>query len=88
MGFGDICPSEISDVGRLFIVILAFSGTGIFCGPIMDLTSSWKDNIPIGGNIALLTFVVSSAVMVFSYLLEEMSHSEAAYFSIVTGKQK
>jgi len=64
-------------------VALAFSGLGMFCGPIMDLTSSWHETI--GGKVALLSVTMLSAVFVFCYLLEEMSESEAAYFSIITG---
>ena len=58
----------------------------MFCGPLMDIASSWKDSVPIGGTVALLTSTIATAVFVFSYLLEEMSESEAAYFSIITGE--
>ena len=85
-GYGDICPGDISGPGRTFIVFLAFSGLGFFCGPIMDLTSSWKEHVPVSGAIALASLTMITAVFVFSYLLEEMSESEAAYFSIITGK--
>lgn len=87
VGYGDICPGDISGPGRTFIVLLAFSGLGMFCGPIMDLASSWKDNIPFGGTVALLSSTMVTAVFIFSYLLQEMSESEAAYFSIITGME-
>lgn len=41
--------------------------------------------LPLGGTVALLLSTISAAVFVFSYLLEEMSEAEAAYFSIITG---
>jgi hypothetical protein len=65
-------------------VALAFSGLGMFCGPIMDLAASWKNKLE--GRVALLGTLVATAVFVFAFLLEEMSQAEAAYFSIITGK--
>ncbi|CAB9510961.1 Ion channel [Seminavis robusta] len=85
VGFGDICPGDISGAGRTFIVILSFSGLGMFCGPIMDLAASWKHNLPMEGAVVLLSSTVATGIFLFSYLLEEMSESEAAYFSIITG---
>lgn len=84
VGYGDICPGRIDHVGRTFIVFLSLSGLGFFCGPIMGMASAWKDMFP-GGTVALLTTTIATAVFVFSYWLEEMSESEAAYFSIITG---
>lgn len=83
IGFGDICPGNITGTGRTFLVVLAFMGLGMFCGPIMDLTASWKDTMV--DKISLIIFTVAGSVFVFTYLLEEMSESEAAYFSIITG---
>ena len=83
--YSDVCPGDISTHGKAFIVALSFSGLGMFCGPLMDLASSWKYMLPIGGTIALLSSTVAVAVFVFSYMLEEMTETEAAYFSIITG---
>jgi hypothetical protein len=58
----------------------------MFCGPMMDIAASWKDSVPLGGTVALLTSMIATAVFIFSYLLEEMSESEAIYFSIITGE--
>ena len=82
----DICPGDISGYGKAFIVALSFSGLGMFCGPLMNLaSSSWKRILPVGGTVALLSSTIAVAIFIFSYLLEEMSESEAAYFSIITG---
>lgn len=49
----------------------------------MDLAASWKDTL--ADKMGLLLFCVLTCIFVFSYMLEEMSESEAAYFSIITG---
>ena len=56
VGFGDICPGDIDGIGRAFIVLLSFSGLGLFCGPIMDLAASWKDTL--ADKMGLLLFCV------------------------------
>jgi Ion channel len=86
VGFGDICPGEIAGLGRAFIVLLALSGLGLFCGPILDLASSWKHTVPMGGRMALLSSTIATSIFLFSYVLQEMTESEAAYFSIIIGE--
>jgi len=51
----------------------------------MDLAATWKDQLPVGGTMTILMITIATSVFLFSYLLEEMSGSEAAYFSIITG---
>lgn len=85
VGFGDICPSDnLSTVGRAFIVTMAFCGLGMFCGPVMELTSSWSTTVP-GGMLALTTLTIALGVAIFTYILEEMSELDAAYMSFITG---
>lgn len=55
----------------------------MFCGPVMNLASSWKEYIP-GGIASLASFTLFLGVMLFTYL-EEMSQSEAVYFAVITG---
>mmetsp|Transcript_12038 Transcript_12038/g.20418 ORF Transcript_12038/g.20418 Transcript_12038/m.20418 type:complete len:208 (-) Transcript_12038:261-884(-) len=84
VGFGDICPSErIEFPGRFFIIVISFCGMGMFCGPVMNLASSWRDMIP-GGIASLASFTLFLGVVIFTYL-EGMSQSEAVYFSVITG---
>mmetsp|Transcript_27431 Transcript_27431/g.54889 ORF Transcript_27431/g.54889 Transcript_27431/m.54889 type:complete len:207 (+) Transcript_27431:223-843(+) len=84
VGYGDICPSDkMSHAGRIFIIALSFCGLGMFCGPIMDLSSSWKERIP-GGIIGPGTFALASGIVLFTYF-EGMSIIDAAYFTIITG---
>ena len=85
VGYGDICPGNISWLGRTFIVFLSFLGLGMFCGPIMDLAASWKDRLPLGGTMVLFSSTVTTGVLLFCYLLGEMTETEAVYFSIITG---
>ena len=84
VGFGDICPSHsLSTVGRAFIVIMGFCGLGIFCGPEMELASSWSATVP-GGIPALTSLTIAVGVAIFTFV-EKMSESEAAYMSFITG---
>lgn len=84
VGYGDICPSDkLSTIGRMFIVTLSFCGMGMFCGPIMDFSSSWKRRIP-GGVLGPGIASLGLGVLLFTQL-EEMSALNAAYLSIITG---
>mmetsp|Transcript_29207 Transcript_29207/g.42373 ORF Transcript_29207/g.42373 Transcript_29207/m.42373 type:complete len:200 (-) Transcript_29207:415-1014(-) len=84
VGFGDICPSDkITNVGRAFIVLLSFSGLGMFCGPVMDYSATWTKNVP-GGALGALTATIGLGVALFT-VLEGMTELEAAYFTVITG---
>ena len=61
VGYGDICPGDIDEKGKVFLVLLSFAGLGFFCGPVMDFAASWKDSVPVR---ALLS--VSSCACSFS----------------------
>lgn len=56
----------------------------MFCGPFMELTSSWKDQVP-GGITTLATLVLGMGATIFT-MLEGLPQSEAIYASVVTGK--
>jgi hypothetical protein len=56
----------------------------MFCGPFMELTSSWKDTVP-GGAATLAGLALGMGVTIFT-MLEGFPQSEAVYASIVTGK--
>lgn len=55
----------------------------MFCGPIMDLSSSWKQRIP-GGVIGPGLFALGLGIIIFTQF-EEMSKIDAAYFTVITG---
>lgn len=84
IGYGDICPGDLTVYGKIFLVAFILSGLGVFCGPVMDVTSSWKRQIP-GGFTAVATVVLGLGVTIFTSI-EGVSHSDALYASIITGK--
>jgi len=86
VGYGDICPGELTFIGKVFIVLFALGGIGIFVGPIMDLASSWRLYVP-GGLLTLLSLTVGIGVAIFT-MIEGIPQSEAIYASIITGKSK
>jgi Ion channel len=65
------------------LVAFILCGLGIFCGPVMDVTSSWKSQVP-GGFTAVATLVLGLGVTIFTSI-EGVSHSDALYASIITG---
>jgi|TARA_B110000208_G_scaffold186703_2_gene243624 hypothetical protein len=83
VGYGDICPSNPNDIGKLFLVVLSFLGLGFFCGPIMDFAASWRHSIP-GGNVVTFAATLGLGVALFTQL-EGMTPKDAAYYSVVTG---
>lgn len=80
---GDICPGNLDPLGKLFIVLFALSGLGFFCGPLLEVASSWTKHVP-GGLATLASLTLGIGVAVFSNI-EGVSHSEALYASIITG---
>ena len=84
VGFGDICPGDdINLLGRIFLVLFSLCGLGIFCGPVMNLASSWRNHIP-GGMAPLATCTLGMGVFIFG-TLEGMDHTNAIYASVITG---
>eukprot|EP00804_Cyclotella_cryptica_P020867 CCRYP_011457-RB/>CCRYP_011457-RB protein AED:0.27 eAED:0.27 QI:51/0/0.5/1/0/0.5/2/0/159 len=84
VGYGDICPSDkLSHLGQIFIISLSFCGLGMFCGPIMDFSSSWKTRIP-GGVIGPGLCALGVGILLFTQI-EEMSVANAAYLAVITG---
>jgi hypothetical protein len=84
IGFGDICPSDKTTItGKAFIVFLAIAGLGMFTGPVMDLTSSWKNQVP-GGFVGVIIVTLGLGISIFT-TLEGMTEVEALYFTIVAG---
>jgi hypothetical protein len=68
----------------LFIVLFVFSGLGFFCGPLLELTSSWINYVP-GGMVTLVSLTIGAGVSLFSNL-EGLPQSDAIYASFVVGK--
>lgn len=83
VGYGDICPSEPGIEGKLFLIVLSFTGLGFFCGPIMDLASSWSNNVP-GGKLGVVLATVGLGVAMFTKI-EGWEPLDAAYYSTITG---
>jgi voltage-gated potassium channel len=83
VGYGDICPTKQAPlVGKIFIVVISFLGLGVFCGPLLAVTSSWRHTIP-GGLCAVALWTLGVGVLVFSY--EGISTTDALYASVITG---
>ena len=84
--FGDICPGETDVVGRIFLTILPLFGLGFFCGPIMDLASSWQNMVP-GGALSVGTLTLMMGVSMLT-TVEELSYSEAVHLCVITGESE
>mmetsp|Transcript_23343 Transcript_23343/g.57442 ORF Transcript_23343/g.57442 Transcript_23343/m.57442 type:complete len:174 (-) Transcript_23343:273-794(-) len=86
VGFGDICPGEMDIVGRIFLTILPLFGLGFFCGPIMDLASSWQTMVPGGAfSVGSLTLMMGVTMLT---TVEELSYSEAVHLCVITGESE
>lgn len=90
VGYGDICPAKQSVEIKIFIVCLALSGLGLFCGPFLDMMAGWKDLLykdDIGRVrcvMAVLLAVITVGTALFTGL-EGWELPEALYFSVITG---
>ena len=82
---GDICPGDLEPVSKVFLIVFAFSSLGFFCGPILELASSWKHHVPSGGFAMLASLAVGLGVTLFT-TFEGASQSEAVYASIIAGE--
>ncbi|CAJ1966456.1 unnamed protein product [Cylindrotheca closterium] len=83
VGFGDICPGETDVVGRIFLTMLPLFGLGFFCGPIMELASSWQNMVP-GGALSVGTLMLVMGVSMLT-TIEGLSYSEAVHLCVITG---
>jgi hypothetical protein len=61
-------------------------GLGFFCGPLLALASSWKQQVP-GGITAVGSVTLGLGVLIFT-MIEGMSPSDAVHLSIITGMSK
>lgn len=68
----------------MFLIFYAFCCLGAFCGPVMDLASTWQRQMP-GGFATLASMVLALGASIFTSL-EGLSQSEAIYASVVTGE--
>lgn len=81
---GDICPDKkLATVSKLFIVLLVLAGLGFFCGPMLEMTSSWTTYVP-GGLFTLASISIGVGVTLFSNL-EGIPNSDAIYASFIVG---
>lgn len=67
-------------------MVLPLLGLGFFCGPLLELSSSWKHQVP-GGLITLMTVTIALGVLVFTFL-EAFSYTDAIELCVITGKQQ
>mmetsp|Transcript_23344 Transcript_23344/g.57444 ORF Transcript_23344/g.57444 Transcript_23344/m.57444 type:complete len:110 (-) Transcript_23344:273-602(-) len=73
-------------VGRIFLTILPLFGLGFFCGPIMDLASSWQTMVPGGAfSVGSLTLMMGVTMLT---TVEELSYSEAVHLCVITGESE
>jgi Ion channel len=83
VGYGDVCPGDLTLYGRVFLVAYGLFGLGMFGGPVMALASSWTLYVP-GGLATVGTTALGMGVVTFMWL-ENLSQSEAIYASFITG---
>jgi hypothetical protein len=84
IGYGDICPSSKASIGgKFFILAISMLGLGVFCGPLLSVTSAWRHQVP-GGIITLSAFTLAMGTSIFS-MVEGVDTLEAVYASIITG---
>lgn len=84
VGYGDICPTKHAPLeGKLFLVVISFLGLGVFCGPLLAVTSSWRHDVP-GGLLAVALWTLGMGVMIFTRF-EGSSTADAVYASVMTG---
>lgn len=85
---GDICPGDLEPISKLFLIVFAFSSLGFFCGPILELASSWRHHVPSGGFVMLASLAVGLGVTLFTTLEASLSQSDAVYASIIAGESR
>ncbi|EEC50899.1 predicted protein [Phaeodactylum tricornutum CCAP 1055/1] len=83
VGYGDICPGDLTLLGQVFLVCYGLFGLGMFGGPVMTLASSWTKHVP-GGLPTVGTVAMSVGVGIFMQL-EGLNEAEAMYASFITG---
>lgn len=84
VGYGDICPtSNISFVGKLFLMWISFMGLGMVCGPLVAVMSSWRHEVP-GDWMVVTTMTFGLGILIFTHC-EGLSTTDAIYASIMTG---
>lgn len=83
IGLGDICPANPDMMGRIFLSLYPLLGLGFFCGPILDMASSWRMQVT-GGPWLVVVLTLGMGVVLFTYL-EELSWTESLHFSVVLG---
>lgn len=71
-------------MGRVFLTVLPLLGLGFFCGPILELASSWQARVP-GGTLGLGVATLLSGVLALTWL-EQLSVSEAIHLCVITGE--
>eukprot|EP00529_Nitzschia_sp_RCC80_P028549 CAMPEP_0113471646 /NCGR_PEP_ID=MMETSP0014_2-20120614/17089_1 /TAXON_ID=2857 /ORGANISM="Nitzschia sp." /LENGTH=263 /DNA_ID=CAMNT_0000364295 /DNA_START=10 /DNA_END=801 /DNA_ORIENTATION=+ /assembly_acc=CAM_ASM_000159 len=86
IGFGDICPGpNIDTVGTVFLTVLPFIGLGFVCGPMLQVTATWKEYVPgtVGGIVplAIAALLIGVSTLV---LLEDMTAFDALHLSVIT----
>ena len=89
IGFGDICPGPgIDTVGTLFLTVLPFVGLGFVCGPMLQVTATWKEYVPGAGG-SLVPLAISTLALGVSTLvvLEDMTVFDALHLSVITASK-
>ena len=65
------------------MTVLPLLGLGFFCGPLLDLTSTWQNQVP-GGVLALSTLTLAMGISMLT-VLENLSYTDATHLCIITG---
>lgn len=56
----------------------------MFCGPVMDLSSSWQERIP-GGVVGPGLFALGFGTILFMQIVDDLDWHSAIYFTMITG---
>lgn len=71
-------------MGRIFLTILPLFGLGFFCGPTMELASSWQTLVP-GGAFSVGSITLMMGVSMLT-TVEQLSYSEAVHLCVITSE--
>ena len=87
VGFGDEGFSPATTEAKCVVILAALLAGGFFCGPVLDLTASWRPATLERGVIsavALAAGLCAASAALFNYL-EGWAYDEGAYFAVITG---
>ena len=84
VGYGDV---YLENGSRAFAVLVALLAGGLFCGPVLDLTSSWTKRVGANGvrGAVVIFSIVALVAMGLFHALEGWAPFDSLYFAVITG---